>query len=66
MERLIEQYSGQRTLEFDNNESASVTYRIDDLQDFISDRWAANYRDLGTSGGACRGRPSRLAPDCVS
>jgi hypothetical protein len=44
MERLIEQYSGHRTLEFDNSESASVTYRIDDFQDFISDRWAAGAR----------------------
>jgi hypothetical protein len=37
MEKLLNQYSGQGTLIFDGNGSASVTYRIDEFQDFISD-----------------------------
>ena len=37
MEKLVKQYSGQGTVIFDSKQSAAVTYRIGEYQDFISD-----------------------------
>jgi hypothetical protein len=40
MQKLVKQYRGQGTLIFQDNESAPVSYRIDELQDFNSDGFA--------------------------
>jgi hypothetical protein len=58
MKKLVKQYSGEGTLIFKDNESAPVSYRIDEFQDFIPDRLGGELPGSTETSIMSRGTPT--------